>query len=316
MRRVSQRSEKGFTLVELLVVIAIIGILIALLLPAVQAAREAARRMQCSSNLKQIGVALHAYHAAHGCFPPGGITEGNCCSTPSKISWAISILPYIEQQMIYDRYDMDQYNEHPVQEFVRQSKIPTYICPTEQETDILARPESGPGSSLMYRRGSYRCMTGKSDGSGWWDSNENRSDEPGGFDKGWRGVMHTVGTNDLSCESVDDVTDGTSHTLAVGEMATYTHASRRTFWAYTYTSYNASAATPETRTLLVDYDRCLRMGSNSNPCKRGWGSYHPQGLGFLICDGAVHFITSDIDMNLFCDLSTIAGNEQARLPND
>ncbi|MEA1950175.1 MAG: DUF1559 domain-containing protein, partial [Planctomycetota bacterium] len=122
MRHVSQRSEKGFTLVELLVVIAIIGILIALLLPAVQAAREAARRMQCSSNLKQIGVALHAYHAALGCFPPGGITEGPCCSTRSGISWSISILPYIEQPMIYDRYDMDRYNEDPANQFVREAK--------------------------------------------------------------------------------------------------------------------------------------------------------------------------------------------------
>lgn len=318
MHSISQRSKHGFTLVELLVVIAIIGILIALLLPAVQAAREAARRMQCSSNLKQIGVAMHAYHTAHNCFPPGGITDGPCCGTLSGTNWAISILPYIEQQVLYDQYDMNATNIDPGNKIVRETKVSTYMCPTELETDALAVPDSGPAANagVPFRRGSYRCMTGKSDGTGWWDNDQNKSDESGGFPQNWRGVMHTVGTNGLECESIDDITDGTSHTLGVGEMASYTYASRRTFWAYTYTSYNASAATPQTRTLLVDVQQCVDLGGvgDTNPCKRGWGSYHPGGIGFVLCDGSVQFILSDIDMNLFCDLATIAGGEAAHLP--
>ena len=298
---------------ELLVVIAIIGILIALLLPAVQAAREAARRMQCSNKLKQIGIGLYAYHSAIGTFPAGGITIGNCCGTRSFSNWAIAILPYLEQQGVYDQYHQDKYNEHPDNKIVRETLMPPYMCPSELETAALEKPESGPGSGLLYRRGSYRCMTGKSDGSGWWDSNENECDKPGGLPKSWRGVLHTVGTNGLTRESVDDITDGTSHTFAVGEMATFSYSSRRTFWAYTYTSYNASAAVPESRTLLVDYARCCALGG-ANPCKRGWGSYHPSGIGFVMCDGSVQFVLSDIDMNLWCDLSTIAGNEQSRLP--
>jgi prepilin-type N-terminal cleavage/methylation domain-containing protein len=316
MRHVAWRSRTGFTLVELLVVIAIIGILIALLLPAVQAAREAARRMHCSNNLKQIGVALHAYHSAVGTFPPGGITIGPCCSTPSKTNWAIAILPYLEQGEVYDRYDQSAYNEALVNQYVREARMPPYACPSEMETDKLDRPDSGPGSGVLYRRGSYRCMEGKSDGTGWWDSSENNSELPGGFPKSWRGVLHTVGTNGLKCESIDDVVDGTSHTLAVGEMASYTYATRRTFWAYTYTSYNTSAAVPQTRILLVDFTRCVSIDGlgGSNPCKRGWGSYHPGGIGFLLCDGSVQFLRTDIDMNLFCDLATIAGGEEARLP--
>ncbi len=314
----SRRNRTGFTLVELLVVIAIIGILIALLLPAVQAAREAARRMQCSKNNKMIGIALHAYHNAHNCFPPGGITEGPCCSTPSLTNWAISILPYIEQQVLYDQYDMNAFNEDPINKIVRETSVATYRCPSELETDGLDIPDSGPAAELgvQFRRGAYRCMTGKSDGTGWWDNNENRSEESGGFPKDWRGVLHTIGTNGLTCESIDDITDGTSHTLAIGEMASYTYATRRTFWAYTYTSYNASAAVPQTRTFLVDFEQCYTIGGagGSNPCKRGWGSYHPSGIGFLLCDGSVQFIPTEIDMDLFCALATIAGGEEARLP--
>jgi len=100
------RPPRGFTLVELLVVIAIIAILIALLLPAVQAAREAARRTQCQNNLKQVGVALHNYESAIGAFPPGGL--GNEDAAPGGgfgHSWWIRIMPYIEQQIIYDRFD-------------------------------------------------------------------------------------------------------------------------------------------------------------------------------------------------------------------
>ena len=120
------------------------------------------------------------------------------------------------------------------------------------------------------------------------------------------------GYHGLNRESVDGITDGTSHTFAVGEMASFSHSSRRTFWAYTYTSYNASAAVPESRTLLVDYDSCVALGDD-HACKRGWGSYHPGGIGFLLCDGSVQFILTDIDMNVWSGMATIAGNEQARL---
>ena len=101
-----RRTRGGFTLVELLVVIAIIGILVALLLPAVQSAREAARRMQCQNNLKQLALALHNYHTAHATFPPAGFYDGGGANG-STLSWHTTVLPFIEQQNLYDALDRD-----------------------------------------------------------------------------------------------------------------------------------------------------------------------------------------------------------------
>ncbi len=306
--------KPGFTLVELLVVIVIIGILISLLLPAVQSAREAARRITCGNNLKQIGLAVLNYEEQIGSFPPGGITEGPCCATKSQISWAISILPFLEQEGLYNMYDRNAFNEDPVNKEVREALVPIYCCPTEEGVRQLDVPESGPGGtwgdSLEYRRGSYRCVTGYSDNPGaWWDGDQNQS-----LPKRYRGVMHNVASHNvkrpLRTETFADIKDGSSNTLMVGEMTTHTHQSRRTFWAYTYTSYNASCAYPESRTLLVDYDRCCELG-DANPCKRGWGSFHPGGLQFVLCDGSVRFVSSAIDMAVFGAAATIAGGEPA-----
>jgi prepilin-type N-terminal cleavage/methylation domain-containing protein len=312
-------GRRGFTLVELLVVITIIAILVALIVPAVLSARGSGRRTQCRNNLRQIGLAVRAYETNIATFPPGGITEGPCCGTKSLTSWAISVLPFLEQQALYDRYDMDAFNEDPANEFVRQATVKVYTCPTEEGVGDLDIPESGPGGGwgahLKYRRGSYRCMTGKSNGGGWWDADQNTS-----LPMSWRGIMHQVSNRNvarkLTTETTGSIRDGLSNTLLVGEMATLTHQNRRTFWAYSYTSYNASAAVPQSRTLLVDFDKCRRVGGHggSNPCKRGWGSFHPGGLHFVLGDGAVRFISDSIDIEMFADLATIAGSETTQIP--
>jgi prepilin-type N-terminal cleavage/methylation domain-containing protein len=303
--------RRAFTLVELLVVIAIIGILIALLLPAVQAAREAARRTQCANNEHQIALALHNYHDVNNVFPPGGITNGNCCSTRSLGTWTIFILPFIENQTLSDRYDFNAFNEAPVNQFVRESYLPFYICPSDQKTNQLDRPESGPGSNLLYAPGSYRANEGSSNGLGWFDSNEWVA---AGMNKRNRGPLHTVGTNGLLEETITAITDGTSNTLLLGEYMTITRNRRRTFWAYTYTSYNQSAVTPQSRILLPDYDRCVAIGGQggSNPCKRGWASFHAGPIiQFAFADGRVIGIRPNIDMRLLEALATMSGGEAA-----
>ena len=302
----------GFTLIELLVVIAIIGILIALLLPAVQKVREAANRASCSNNLKQIGLAVHSYHDAYGSFPPGGVTEGYCCSTPSGTNWALAILPFLEQQNLSNRYDFNQVNESPANEYVRTQSVKVYVCPSDASPFEPAHPESGPGDTLLYMPGNYRAVSGKSiDGSLYWDNADALS-----MPREWRGAMHSVWTEKgLSCERFAAVTDGTSNTLMVGEYATRTHPERRTYWAYTYTSYNQSSATPQSRTLVADWDRCVLIDgpSGSNACKRAWGSFHGDIINFVLVDGSVRPVHMNIDLNLFMALATISGGEVADL---
>jgi len=136
------KQRRAFTLVELLVVIAIIGILVALLLPAVQAAREAARRAQCSNNLKQMGLAAHNYHDTFRSFPPGAITDGPCCSAKSRVNWAIALLPYMEQTSLYDEYDHDANNEDPTNDLVRRAEIDKLVS----DSPFLAATEIAGGT--------------------------------------------------------------------------------------------------------------------------------------------------------------------------
>lgn len=302
-------QNRGFTLIELLVVIAIIAILIALLLPAVQQAREAARRTQCKNNLKQLGLGLHNYHDTHQTFPPGGITMGFCCGSKSGTNWAISILPFVDQAPLYNLYDFNSYNEDPGlnngNRTVRETILNVHNCPSNVVTG-LERPESGPGSGLDFAHGSYRAVNGRTNGTGWLD---NRS-APSAV-KNWRGVLHHV-SSEIGCERIGDIIDGTSNTIMVGEYASQTRTRRGTFWAYTYTSYvNSSITVGQSRTLLNDYDRCVSIGGagGSNSCKRGFASFHEGGIQFLMADGAVRFISENIDSDLLGGLATIRNGE-------
>ncbi len=133
-------------------VIAIIGILVALLLPAVQAAREAARRSQCQNNIRQLGVGILNYESAKREFPPGGICEGGL-GQRNGAGWTIFILPYMEEQALYDKYDFDEPNESLVDvdkdglnnKDVRETDLQEHDCPTDEDTHIMDHPASGPG---------------------------------------------------------------------------------------------------------------------------------------------------------------------------
>ena len=322
--------RSAFTLVELLVVIVIVGVLVALLLPAVQAAREAARQTQCANNLKQIGLALHSYHAALGSFPPGNLnySAGRCPGMAEPTvsystwygNWAIAILPYVEQAALFDRYDLQYANQSPENQVVRETAVAAYLCPSDSPAGLLAVPATGPASVVgaQYAPGSYRAVSGRSDDA----LNYLDSEMMFAYNRQSRGPIHATfvaAAWGFSVERFRDIKDGTSNTLLVGESTTPPNAGYRTFWAYSYAYYSMSAATAQARTLWGDYDRCVAAGGggpDNDPCKRGWGSFHPQGANFVFCDGAVHFLADSINLGLFGDLATIDGGEVSPPPNN
>jgi prepilin-type N-terminal cleavage/methylation domain-containing protein/prepilin-type processing-associated H-X9-DG protein len=323
-------KKRGFTLIELLVVIAIIAVLIGLLLPAVQKVREAANRMSCQNNLKQIGLALHNYHDTNNQFPPGGVTNGPCCGTQSGPTWTILLLPYIEQDNLYKRYDFSRTNEDPVNEFLRTQFVKTFNCPSDPNINRLMVPASGPANDLrpqrQYATGSYRAVAGVTDGTGWFDAECGRK-----YPISQRGVLHS--TSDprhppafprgytappYGIEKMASITDGTSNTIVVGEYTTTTQPRRTTFWAYTYTSFNQSEIVlpPQSRQLIPDFDRCTALlppgfTNGNNPCKRGFASHHPGAVNFVLADGSVRSISTNVDILQLAAMATIANGEVA-----
>jgi prepilin-type N-terminal cleavage/methylation domain-containing protein/prepilin-type processing-associated H-X9-DG protein len=335
--------RRAFTLVELLVVIAIIGILIALLLPAVQQAREAARRMNCSSNLKQIGVALHNHHEAKKALPPGGVNTGGN-GTSCYTNWAIEILPYMEQQPLYNKYDQKVFNEHINNAPVYQSRVASYECPTDTLSGIMEVPASGPTGGRNWMHGSYRANSGRTDIDnlhGRWDTFEPElwsTGNPRQHNKAYRGPLHATGKSynganvnentirngvALSVlggpEKFSDIRDGLSTSFMVGECTFSDVPRRATFWAFTYASYNQSSITVEPRTFTNSYNKCAQTPGRHGDqlCKAAFGSNHaPGGLNFLFCDGSVRFVTVNADVFVLANTATIAGSETASLAAD
>jgi prepilin-type N-terminal cleavage/methylation domain-containing protein len=312
-------NRRAFTLVELLVVIAIIGVLVALLLPAIQAAREAARRSQCANNLKQVGLAVLNYESAKGRLPAGSTTQTVNLGGPYRSTWSVDILPYLELPALYELWDKTVDFNHVRNRSLRETFVATYLCPSDQGIDELGVPESGPGgldgTPVNWAPGSYRAMSGFSlgqNGDHYWD-NPYYLNHPNDMPEWRRGAMHTIALNPpassrrLKPVKLREIVDGTSETLLVGEYHTQTFPGRRTFWAYAYTSYNQSSAFFESRTLIPDYVRCVDIGGGGeHTCKRAWGSLHASGLiQFVYCDGSVRSIDQDIDMSLFAKAATI-----------
>jgi prepilin-type N-terminal cleavage/methylation domain-containing protein len=326
-------SKNGFTLVELLVVIAIIGVLVALLLPAIQAAREAARRMQCSNNLKQIGLAIHNYESAHGAFPAGNSAIKGSSLGPYTSTWTIDILPHIEQQALYDLWDPTVGDHMPANQQLRETFVQAYICPSDEETDQLVMPWKGNGNYVRarYARASYKGCEGmvmgdfKPDGSTgvpshiYWDDPRSarliaeptmpdwsRGALPFVPDKKWE---DHEGHRSLPEINMKTIVDGTSNTYLVGEYATLSDLGKgyEVLWAYAHESSNQSATSVEPRTLIPDHAKCVEIGGRYNDCKRSWGSLHSAGvIQFVFCDASVHSVSQDIDMMIHSDRGTIA----------
>lgn len=287
-----RHRSRGFTLVELLVVIAIIGILVALLLPAVQAAREAARRMSCRNNLKQIVLAMHNYHDAFQTLPPGAIPSSRFPTDRSTWSWHVLLMPLIDQGTTHDTLRPNQPQSlleslsDPVKVNVLTSAIPSFICPSDT------------GNHL----------------------NNDRHLDPSGLD------VTVSKTNYLGCMGVDnsspadglfyfrsshnfrDITDGLSNTFAVGERATLpiqgTSKPGAGIWAGA-TGFPCAGGLPNDCTIgvysNVSFELQTGRGIGAVPlalASWGYSSQHPGGALFALADGSVKFVAETIESRI------------------
>jgi prepilin-type N-terminal cleavage/methylation domain-containing protein/prepilin-type processing-associated H-X9-DG protein len=317
----TRHVRAAFTLVELLVVITIIGILIALLLPAVQAAREAARRMQCGNNFRQVGVAMHSYHATIGSFPPGTITwrgippngsppSGGCMPSPDDRTqydgwgWGALILPYMEQQATYDSFDftgdLNGYSSpgNPGNLIAAAQRISAYQCPSDpQNSELVAYcgEPSYPGHSP--NKDEDVAMTNM---LGVCDSVSTYCNSGGTSRKQFieaDGMMAAI----QPC-TIAQVRDGASNTLMIGESTGGGPGSHEglpwlNFDVFTTANgINASTTVPGGATAF-------------SWINTGFSSYHSGGCNFLLGDGSVSFLSQNIDAGLLAQITTRDGGE-------
>jgi len=291
-------KRRGFTLIELLVVIAIIAILIALLLPAVQAAREAARRSSCKNNLKQIGVAMHNYHDAHGMFPEerlrtwGGFGPQFGEFDYSK-GWHVQILPFMEQGNLAEQYDDNQAWWHPNNAQVIATVIPAYICPSTPGTPLFVEDtmtDSTTGAEFDFRA----AGTGYGFGRGWWD--------PSNPLRNGRDFEFVFLTTEQQTQKARDVTDGLSNTIMIGE-----HVGRPDHWINGVKQPDP-ARWNNHQGFWAGGDSFWVVATSSDGMVEGVGScfincnneqhyysFHQGGAQFLFADGSVHFLSENIN---------------------
>jgi prepilin-type N-terminal cleavage/methylation domain-containing protein len=302
-------GRRAFTLVELLVVIAIIGVLVALLLPAVQAAREAARRAQCQNNLKQIGLAALQFEDAYKKLPPGAVWSG---SGTEKGSVYVYLLPYLERASLYQAFDLtrtsiDGSTFPQSTKLIASTVIPTFICPSDPhpklyyETLASHNYAASRGPTAVFDNPACSCP------NPWQSLAQAPFDDP----KNFAGPFTRLGTQVRLAE----ISDGLANTIFFGEIRPRCSEHARNGWAMTNDGNGFC-----TTLIPINYDSCNENTTNAcnRPCnwstELGFRSLHPNGALFVFGDGGVRFLPQTIDHPLYQNLGAKADGQAATPP--
>lgn len=298
----------GFTLIELLVVIAIIAILIALLLPAVQQAREAARRTECKNKLKQLGIAVHNFTDVHNRLPYNGdpATGSGCCNSTSRPewSWIARCLPYLEQNNLYEQLGVGEGLHTRNNEPALATVLSELICPSDTSNETYTnRAQHG---SVTVAVNTYKGVSGSNWAWGDW-TNTGHTGNSHGLNNG-NGIFYR-GDNRRN-KGLEVITDGTSNTLMIGEDVPKLNRHCGP-WSYANTT---------TGTCAIPLNTGMVPVSGINTSDGYWQnvysfrSEHPGGAQFTLADGSVVFVSENIDLTTYRELATIDGDEVATLP--
>ena len=297
--RILLRNRRGFTLIELLVVIAIIAILISLLLPAVQQAREAARRTQCKNNLKQIGLALHNYHDVHGIFPAGQYLDKTPLEDGSGVAdtrlnsqwnWSVMILPFMDQGNMFDAFDVGPSTFEEVcndvvggRRALVETPLSSWICPSDPHGPInrnrpyLAKAGGGLcdamflSEDLYAAKSNYPGCNGHNNNDGIFDSGNNRRIR------------------------IRDITDGTSNTIIVGERDSPDGKWAGMIYGEELTCDGTTSIWCAAFKTEHQMNTGVIGGTGAVDPKLCAGSSHPGGAQFCLADGSVRFISENVE---------------------
>jgi prepilin-type N-terminal cleavage/methylation domain-containing protein/prepilin-type processing-associated H-X9-DG protein len=293
-----RRSSRAFTLIELLVVIAIIAVLVALILPAVQQAREAARRTSCTNNLKQIGLALQNYHGDFRTFPPGYVSafDGAGSDTGPGWGWAAMILPQLEQVPLHSSIHFTRPIEAAVNQVPREASFAGYLCPSDSVRPLwpaVTRDSSATVTSTI-------CEVAASNYVAVFGISEPGVDGEGVFFRNSR-----IG--------LQDIRDGASTTMLAGERS---QATCEATWVGAVTGARIFPPSGSPALPFIQHSSGMTLGHTfegapgaaENECNN-FSSQHIGGAFFLFADGHVQFLGASINRQLFWALSTRSGNE-------
>ena len=300
------REKRGFTIIELLVVIAIIAVLVSLLLPAVQQAREAARRTACKNNLKQLALAMHNYESTYQVFPPGYIHRFGPIGSPEELAnhaglaWGAMLLPNLDQASLFAEFDSrvpiwDSVNLEPREVFLQ-----VFLCPSDtySEGTFVVRDDSVDPVE-QYAGASYAANWGPSDALVNLDDTPLQS----------QGVFYRN-----SSTRVRDISDGLSNTLAIGERTNGPIPRGTTGGGHAVFETAWPAAVREITDYTDDHGHMVLFETQFRPNQpggddKGLSAPHAGMAQFAYCDGSVHALSENIDAGVYNALGTRAGGE-------